>query len=316
MVDFLPEFHMYGSLLSQFCALAGYKRVILPFFTPELFLSCLADYKAHSTTVVPPVMLMLSKMDIVADYDLSNLRTIVVGAAPLAPDTEEAVRKRLYDCNPGIDLHIRQGYGSTETSGASLLHGGDATIRKPGTVGKVMAGQECKLVDVKTGELCGPNQRGEIFLRGPQIMKGYYKNPAANAEAFDGEWLRTGDIAYYDEDEDFFIVDRLKEFIKVKGYQVAPAELEGILISHKEIADAAVIGIPHERSGEAPKAYVVLPYGVDLTEQDVKDFVSSQVSDYKTLHEVEFVRSIPKLASGKIQRKLLREKHLEGLKKS
>jgi len=258
-------------------------------------------------------MIMLSKLDIVANYDLSHLRLIVVGAAPLAQETEAAVKERLRACNPGINLEVTQGYGCTETAGATLLCRQGAS--KPGSVGAVIAGQEIKLVDTETGELCGPHERGEIYIKGPQVMKGYYKNPVANASTFEGEWLKTGDIAYYDEDEDFFIVDRLKEFIKVKAFQVAPAELEAILLTHDQIADAAVIGIADERSGEAPKAYVCLPFGVKLTEDDVKEFVASQVSDYKHLAEVEFVKSIPKLPSGKIQRKLLREKHLKDSQK-
>jgi len=311
-VDFLPEFHTFGSILTHYIVRNSMKRIMLPIFTPDLFMQSIQDYKAHGTAVVPPIMLMLAKMPEVANYDLSSLRLIIVGAAPLGQETEDQAMAALTKHNPTIDLRIAQGYGTTESSGASMFARVNGEM-KPGSVGVIVPGQECKLVN-QEDELCGANERGEVMLRGPQIMKGYFKNEKANEEAIDSEgWLRTGDIAYHDEDMDFFIVDRLKEFIKVKGFQVAPAELEATLLLHPDIQDAAVIGIPHERLGEAPKAYIITRWGAEVDEDNVKEFIASKCSDLKHLTEVEFTSDIPKLPSGKIQRRLLRDRHAKKL---
>jgi acyl-CoA synthetase (AMP-forming)/AMP-acid ligase II len=176
-----------------------------------------------------------------------------------------------------------------------------------GAAGLPVRNTESTVVDIETGRQLGPNQQGEVWVRGPQVMKGYLNNPDATAATItDDGWLKTGDIGYYDEDGYFFIVDRLKELIKYKSYQVAPAELESVLLSHSAIADAAVIGVPDEEAGELPKAYVVLRG--EITAEEIMAFVAERVAPYKKIRLVEFTDQIPKAASGKILRRVLIER--------
>lgn len=174
---------------------------------------------------------------------------------------------------------------------------------------------KCKIVsfDKEDGKGLGPNVPGELCVKGPQVMKGYLNNQeATDATFYENGWLRTGDVSYYDEEGLFFITDRMKELIKVKGFQVPPAELEEILRSHEKILDAAVIGIPHETAGEAPKACVVLKPNTIATEQEIKDFVSSKVAHYKKLEGgVDFIDVIPKNLSGKILRRELKARYVK-----
>ena len=178
----------------------------------------------------------------------------------------------------------------------------------PGSVGALIPNTEARLIDPETEEDVAEGEEGEIWIRGPQVMKGYLNNPAATAETLveDG-WLRTGDIARIDENGFTFIVDRLKELIKYKGYQVPPAELEAVLVSHPKVKDAGVIGVPMDDGGEAPKAFVVADDGVDA--EELMAYVAEHVAPYKKIREVEFVDEIPKSASGKILRRVLREQH-------
>ncbi|KFB37037.1 AMP dependent coa ligase [Anopheles sinensis] len=223
--------------------------------------------------------------------------TLFCGAAPLSREIEDQVRERL-----GVAF-IRQGYGMSETTLGVLMQ--DGLENKAGSVGKVRMGQWVKVIDPETGRALGPNQRGELCFKGSLIMKGYVGRERAIDE--DG-WLHTGDIAYYDDDQEFFIVDRIKELIKYKGFQVPPAELEAILLEHPRISDAAVIGVPDERAGELPLAFVVKEHGEELTEREVIDFVAGKVSEQKRLYGgVRFVSEIPKTASGKILRRELRD---------
>ena len=178
----------------------------------------------------------------------------------------------------------------------------------PGSIGALIPNTEARLVDPETGEDVPAGEAGEIWIRGPQVMKGYLNNPAATTETLVGDgWLRTGDIGRVDSDGFFYIVDRLKELIKYKGYQVPPAELEAVLVSHPKVKDAGVIGVPMDDGGEAPKACVVVDDGVEPDE--LIAYVSERVAPYKRIREVEFVDKIPKSASGKILRRLLREQH-------
>ena len=167
---------------------------------------------------------------------------------------------------------------------------------------------ECRIVDPDTGEDLGVNEDGEIWIRGPQVMKGYLNNEQATTETIDQDgWLHTGDIGHIDDDGHFTIVDRLKELIKYKGFQVPPAELEALLVGHPQVADAAVIGIPDQEAGELPKAFVQLQPDVELSEDDIKDYVKDKVASYKQLRVVEFIDEVPKSASGKILRRMLRD---------
>lgn len=203
-----------------------------------------------------------------------------------------------------------QCYGLTETS--PITHFMLKDSKNYGSVGKPIYDTESKVVEIDDLNYrgLGPNKSGEIFVRGPQVMIGYHNNPKATKETITSDgWLKTGDIGYYDESGDFYITDRLKELIKVKGFQVAPAELEEILRSHPEITDAAVIGIPNTATGELPRAYIVTRKDSKLNERNVQEFVSEKVSEYKRLTGgVEFVESIPKNATGKILRRELKKK--------
>jgi len=309
VMTILPFFHIYGQLVMMGSGLhQGAKLVVQQRFEPEKFLKAMQDHKVTNAPIVPPIVLFLAKHPLVDKYDLSSVEEVTCGAAPMGEGLEEALIKRM----PRVK-RIRQGYGMTEVLVTHVQPRGE---RKPGSVGVLLSNVESKIVDVTTGAMLGPHQDGEICIKAPTVMKGYLNNPEATARMIDSEgWARTGDIGHYDEDGHFFIVDRLKELIKYNAYQVAPAELEALLISHLNIDDAAVIGVPDEKSGELPKAFVV-PKG-EISPQDVVDFVAERVAPHKKLRGgVEFVDKIPKSASGKILRKDLRKRELERTKQS
>jgi len=250
--------------------------------------------------VPPPLIHFLTKTPLLSNYDLSSLKIIFSGAAPLTKELEEQFKKRF-----NSEIAVFQAYGQTE---ASLVLNPDLSNSIPGSVGIVSLGTYAKIIDLK-GNTLSPNKVGELCFKGPFIMKGYRNNPKDTASTIDNNgWLHTGDLGYYDEDKHFFIVDRLKELIKYKGYQVPPAELEGLLMSHPKIRDAGVIGIPNEIAGELPFAFVVKEEGSNLTEQEVKDFVAKIASNPKWLRGgVKFIDDIPKNITGKILRLELRE---------
>jgi acyl-CoA synthetase (AMP-forming)/AMP-acid ligase II len=262
----------------------------------------LATLERHRVThahVVPPIMLALARHPAVDSYDLSSLRSVFTGAAPLGEQIAREVSERL-------GCVVMQGYGMTETSPATHMTPREPEKMKAGSVGWVVPNTECKIVDVETGAELGANAEGEICVRGPQVMKGYLNCPEATAGTIDSEgWLHTGDIGCADVDGHFFIVDRKKELIKYKGYQVAPAELEALLLSHPSVADCAVIPAPDEEAGEVPKAFVVLKTDHAATTGDLISFVASHVSPHKKIRRVEFIEQIPKSPSGKILRRLL-----------
>lgn len=233
-------------------------------------------------------------------FDLSSIRIIICGAAPLSKELEQTV----YDRLKNKKLTIRQGYGMSEMSLSVLLQ---KNIFKPGSVGDINEGSIVKVID-ENGQSLGPNQRGELCFKGNQLMISYIGDDKATKDTIDRDgWLHTGDVGYYDDDKQFFIVDRIKELIKWKGYQVPPAEIEGILLTHLKIRDAAVIGIPDDLAGELPLAFVVRS-DKTLTEQEVIQFVAKTASPAKRLHGgVRFIDEIPKNPSGKILRRELRE---------
>jgi 4-coumarate--CoA ligase len=199
-----------------------------------------------------------------------------------------------------------QGYGMTELS--PVTHATPQGKFKAGSAGMTVPNTEVRIVDPGTGESLGLDQDGEVWIKGPQVMKGYLNNDTATAETIDSEgWLHTGDIGHVDADGHLYVVDRLKELIKFKGFQVPPAELEALLLTHPKIADAAVIGLPDDEAGEIPAAWVVLRPGTEATEDEVKEFVASQVATYKRLGKVTFTDAVPKSASGKILRRVLRD---------
>lgn len=274
--------------------------VLLPKFEEGLFLSCIENYRCNVLFLVPPLMVFLAKHPMVDGFDLSCMKLIICGAAPLSKELEQAVYDRLK--NP--PLKIRQGYGMSELSLAVLLQ---KTIFKPGSVGDLNEGSEAKVID-GDGKSLGPNKRGELCFRGNQLMIGYIGDFKATKDTIDSDgWLHTGDVGYYDDDKQFYIVDRIKELIKWKGFQVPPAEIEALLLTNRKIKDAAVIGILDDLAGELPLAFVVKADN-DLTEKEVIEFVAKKASTPKHLHGgVRFIDEIPKNPSGKILRRELRE---------
>lgn len=293
----LPFFHIYGmQVLMNLGLAAGSTIVVMSRFATDRYLGALARHSVTHAHVAPPMLVALVNHPAVETYDLSALRSVFSAAAPLDPDLSNLTAKRL-GCPVG------QGYGMTELSPASHLVRSDDPAPIPGCVGTLVAGTEARLVDPLTGE-DGPE--GEIWVRGPQVMKGYLGRPDATAEMIDEEgWLRTGDIGRVDDEGNLFLVDRIKDLIKYKGYQVAPAELEAVLLTHPEIAAAAVVGVEVEGQ-EVPKAFVVPVPGAVPTTSQVIEYVAARVAPYKKVREVELIATIPTSPSGKILRKELR----------
>ncbi|XP_043256498.1 4-coumarate--CoA ligase 1 [Colletes gigas] len=304
----LPFFHIFGMNSVVLPRLAsGSQLISVPKFVPEQFIHILAKYKVTGLCVVPPLVLFLNATPHVKKDFFKNMHHVIIGAAPLA----EADVERFYDKfqMDSDKLKFCQGYGLTETSPAVCM---EVTGKKMGSVGKNVIGCDLRLVDPITNEdVTVSGQTGEIWVRGPHVMRGYFNNEAATNEMIvEGGWLKTGDIAYCDDDLDFFVTDRLKELIKVKGFQVPPAELEAILRTHPDVVEAAVVGIPDERCGEVPKAYILAKKGSTSTEENIKNFMKGKVSDYKELQGgVTFVNDIPKNASGKILRAQLKSQY-------
>jgi acyl-CoA synthetase (AMP-forming)/AMP-acid ligase II len=300
MIGILPFYHIYGMVVvMSYMLYLGGTVVTMPQFDLENFLKIIQNYKVTRACLVPPIILALAKHPIVDQYDLSHLQQIFSGAAPLSADLQSSASKRL-GCN------VVQGYGLTETSPVTHATPNDPAKIKIGSVGPALPNTEVKIVDTETNADQPLGKEGEIWIRGPQVMKGYLNNPSSTAKMVDSDgWLHSGDIGYVDNDGYLYVVDRLKELIKYKGLQVAPAELEGVLLRHEAIADAAVIGIADEEVGEIPKAFVVLKPNQTITAEDIMAFVAQHVAPHKKVRQLEFVAQIPKSASGKILRRLL-----------
>jgi len=299
----LPMFHMSGLLMAFTALEQGGQLLLENRFSLERMAELTSTYKVTILPTVPPILLMLAKSDLHKKYDMSSLRMALCGAAPVAPDIAKTI-SNVYG------IAMLQGYGMTETAGISLM-GNDQWGTPYTSTGVLTPMLEGKIVDVDTEKDLGPNVVGELWMKGPTIMLGYHNNEAATLRTItpDG-WLRTGDLGYYDEHNQFYIVDRLKELIKYKAFQVAPAELEALLLSHEGVADAAVIGIPDDEAGEVPKAFVVKK-DPKLTAEDVKALVKGELSSYKQLRGgVEFLKEIPKSQAGKILRRVLRDQHV------
>jgi acyl-CoA synthetase (AMP-forming)/AMP-acid ligase II len=305
VIAVLPFFHIYGLVLILMDGLRrGVTLVTMARFDFLQFLECLQKYRVTTAPLVPPIVLGLAKHPAVDQFDLSSVRRVMSGAAPLGAEVERAAAQRL-QCG------IFQGYGMTEFAGASITHVEGGPAPKPGSVGKPWPSMQARIVDVETGKDLGPNQRGELWMRGPNVMRGYFERAQATRETLtpDG-WLRTGDIAYVDDEGRFFIVDRVKELIKYNAWQIAPAELEAVLLRHPAVADAAVIPSPDEESGEVPKAFVVLKAQVET--DAILAFVAEHVAPYKKIRRIAVVDAIPKSPSGKILRRVLVEQERAG----
>lgn len=307
----LPLFHIYSLNSVLLCGLrAGATILIMPKFEIGSLLELTQKYKVSVAPIVPPIILAISKYPSLDKYDLSSLRILKSGGAPLGKELEDAVRAKF----PNVTLG--QGYGMTEAGPVltmSLAFAKEPMEVKSGACGTVVRNAELKIVDPETGSSLPRNQPGEICIRGDQIMKGYLNNSEATKNTIDEQgWLHTGDIGLVDEDDELFIVDRLKELIKYKGFQVAPAELEALLLTHPLISDAAVVPMKDEAAGEVPVAFVVRSNHSQIIEDEIKQFVSKQVVFYKRINRVFFIDAIPKSPSGKILRKDLRAKLASG----
>ncbi|MGV9986417.1 4-coumarate--CoA ligase family protein [Streptomyces olivaceus] len=301
----LPFFHIYGlTALMNAPLRLGATVVVLPRFDLEQFLAAIQNHRITSLYVAPPIVLALAKHPLVADYDLSSLKYIVSAAAPLDARLALACSRRL-----GLPP-VGQAYGMTELSPGTHVVPLDAMAdAPPGTVGRLIAGTEMRVVSLtEPGEDLGTGEAGEILIRGPQIMKGYLGRPDATAAMIDEEgWLHTGDVGHVDAEGWLFVVDRVKELIKYKGFQVAPAELEALLLGHPGVADAAVVGA-YDDGNEVPHAFVVRrPDGPGASESELMMYVAERVAPYKRVRRVTFVDAVPRAASGKILRRQLRE---------
>ncbi|KAG0200123.1 putative fatty-acid--CoA ligase FadD10 [Mortierella sp. GBA30] len=302
----LPMYHMYSVMVHLICGMYnGIPNIVLQKFNLEDFLRAIQDYKIKTLNLVPPQVLMLVKSPLVEKYDLSHIRHVMAGAAPCSKELIVALLARF------PQIAFRQAYGMSELSPAT--HIGLYETMVHGSAGRVLPNQEVRVVAPDTCRDVLPGEPGEVWVRGPNVMKGYRNNEKATRDTIDAEgWLHTGDIAIVDADENFFVVDRLKELIKYKGFQVAPADLEAILLTHPDILDTAVIGIEDkEQATEVPLAFVVknetTASGRTLKEQDIVDYVASKVAAHKRLRGgVRFIDAIPKTASGKLLRKHLR----------
>jgi acyl-CoA synthetase (AMP-forming)/AMP-acid ligase II len=315
IIAVLPFFHSYGiTVLLNTVLHARARLVIMPAFDLREFLATIQRYRCTVAFIAPPIAVRLAKDPLVDAFDLSSLRVVMCGAAPMAEELSQAVAARL-------DCWLGQGYGMTELSPGSHcipFDGGRSalgTIAPPSSCGWTLPNAECKIVDTDTGQEVelperGRSATGELWFRGPNVMAGYLGNDEATAQTIDAEgFLHTGDLASVDADGCVYIVDRLKELIKYKGYQVAPAELEALLLTHPSIADAAVVGVIDAGSGEEiPKAFVVVKPNADVTDDAVMRFVAEHVAPYKKVRQVEFIDVVPKSASGKILRKDLRDR--------
>jgi acyl-CoA synthetase (AMP-forming)/AMP-acid ligase II len=301
LVGVLPLFHIYGlSVVMNAVLRNGATLVTMPRFDLEGYLALVQEHRATKAHLVPPIVLALAKSPLVERFDLSSLELVNSGAAPLSAELQQAAAER-------IGCPVVQGYGMTESSPVTHVTPLDPARHRLGSIGPPVPSTECRIVDVAGGEELGPGEEGEVCVRGPQVMRGYLDDPEATAATVDADgWLHTGDVGRADEDGYVVLVDRVKELIKYKGYQVAPAELEAVLVEHPAVAEAAVVGRPDEEAGEVPKAFVAL--AGKATEDEIMAFVAERVAPYKKLRALEFVDEIPKSPSGKILRRVLNER--------
>ena len=295
----LPLFHSYGmTVLMNAAIAAGATQVHMGRFDMDLFLELVPRHGISMLYTVPPVILGVAQVPGIGSHDLSSLRLCLSGAAPLSEELQSRFERL-------TGVSTAQGYGLTETSPVTNLDFSELDRRRPGSIGPAVSDTDEKIVDPENaGKELPPGEVGELLIRGPQVMKGYWRNPEATAETIRDGWLYSGDMARIDSEGYVYIVDRKKELIKYKGFQVAPAEMEALLLEHPNIADAAVVGKPDEEAGELPKAYVVAKSS-SLTAEDVMTFVAERVAGFKKIREVEFTDEIPKSPSGKILRRVL-----------
>ncbi|KAG0564051.1 hypothetical protein KC19_8G079400 [Ceratodon purpureus] len=304
VLHLIPMFHIFGLLVSVGNIARGATVVVLPRFDFLEMLTTIQKYQVTSFPLVPPILLLMIKQDVVQKFDMSSLRNIGCGAAPLGKEQLDQCAARFPNAK------LLQGYGLTESSavGSCTPADGAEFADHFGSAGMLGPTLEAMVVDPLTNEAVPPTKQGELWLRGPTIMKEYVGNAKATAEAIDKDsWLHTGDLVYFDNDGYLYIVDRLKELIKYKANQVAPAELESLLLGHPAVLDAAVIPFPDEEAGEIPMAYIVRKPESALTAEEAMKFVAEQVAPFKKIRKVAFIEAIPKSAAGKMERRKLVE---------
>ncbi|KAL9113739.1 MAG: hypothetical protein Q9227_002184 [Pyrenula ochraceoflavens] len=310
----LPFFHIYGlTCIIHGGIWSGTHTVILPKFSIEAFCATIQNFKITFVFIVPPMAILLSKHESIPNYDLSSIRMMNSGAAPLTREVVETCYKR-------TGVKVKQGYGLSETSPTSHTQQWDEWDRIIGSVGKLHPNMQAKYMtpsnEASTGE---PQEKavgeiGELYMKGPNIFLGYWKKPAETRDCLSEDgWFRTGDVGYQDKDGNFFITDRVKELIKYKGFQVPPAELEGYLIDHPILADVCVVGVDSKVLGtEVPRAYVVRKGGMAAVKpedaNEVRKWLDGRVANHKKLRGgVKFVDAVPKSASGKLLRRMLKD---------
>lgn len=309
----LPFFHIYGMTVLLNLALKQRATLVtMPKFDLVQFLTNIQTYGCTYLYIAPPIAVALAKHPIVDQFDISTVHTVFSGAAPLDGETAEIAARR-------INARMMQGYGMSELSPVSHAMPYTRDDIPVSSVGTILPNIVCKLVDTETGEEIteieddGRTRPGELWVQGPNVMLGYLNKPEATAETLDADgFLHTGDIAVYHDGGYFSIVDRVKELIKYKGYQIAPAELEALLLGHPKVMDAAVIGVLDDDKQEIPKAFIVPAPDSGLTAEEVMGFVAENVAPHKKIRRVEFIESIPKSTSGKILRKDLRAREHAG----
>jgi len=281
-----PFFHSMGLIVVLLHALAsGATVVVMPRFDPEAMLTAIEKHRVSQVLIPPPVLQLLARHPLVDRFDLSSLDVVGCGGAPPGAELTRAAAERL-------GCIVAEGYGITEFGPMVAVSPMQPERVRHGSVGHLMPGTEGKLVD------------GEVWVRGPQMMSGYLGNPEATAATIDADgWLHTGDTGRFDDDGYLYLGDRIKELIKVKGFQVAPAELEAVLRSHPAVADAAVVRVPDPETGERPKAFVVADGELDRDE--LRSFVAEQVADYKRIEEIEEIDALPRSPTGKLLRRML-----------
>lgn len=300
---FLPMYHIYGVLLTGSFLAAGATQVLMERFDLAQALELCERHGVTWYFAVPPILLALTATPTeLLQQKMKTVKYIMSAAAPLPRELTQSIQKKL-------GVIVVQGYGLTESSPVTHLSPVDPALDRAGSVGLFVHNTEQKVVDQETGDRELPaGEEGEIIVHGPQVMPGYWKAPEETARALRHGWLYTGDIGYVDADGYLYVVDRKKEMIKYKAFSIAPAELEAVLLEHPAVQDAAVIGIPDEQAGEAPKGFVVLRPEQRVTADELITFVNSRLASYKKLHEVEFIDVIPRVPSGKVLRRVLKER--------